>query len=140
MVHNRCSQRVRIFAGTLNAPTRQERRRGGADRAARLRRVVQDCELSPTYQVSTYTKDELLGMLPEQLAPLVSPVFPWGSVDLAPIQLHALVLSMFASIIAPFGVCPLPTAVAVRRLLPATRSLGACVFAGMSPGWVLDER
>jgi phosphatidate cytidylyltransferase len=62
-----------------------------------------DCELSPTYQVSTYTKDELLGMLPEQLAPLVSPVFPWGSVDLAPIQLHALVLSMFASIIAPFG-------------------------------------
>lgn len=62
-----------------------------------------DCEGSVVYQVTTYTKDDIMGLLPVPLVDVVAPIFPLATVDMAPIQLHALVLSMFASIIAPFG-------------------------------------
>jgi len=62
-----------------------------------------DCEVNPVYEKTTYQVDALLEEFPASLAAFILKVFPSQTVSVAPIQLHALVLSMFASSIAPFG-------------------------------------
>mmetsp|Transcript_33988 Transcript_33988/g.64942 ORF Transcript_33988/g.64942 Transcript_33988/m.64942 type:complete len:444 (-) Transcript_33988:396-1727(-) len=62
-----------------------------------------DCDVSSVYQTTVLQKEELMAYFPSSIAQYVAKVFIWQSVEVAPIQLHSLVLSMFASIIAPFG-------------------------------------
>mmetsp|Transcript_19928 Transcript_19928/g.43606 ORF Transcript_19928/g.43606 Transcript_19928/m.43606 type:complete len:435 (-) Transcript_19928:184-1488(-) len=61
-----------------------------------------DCEVSPVYQRATHTVQELLEPLPSSVSEFLLKILP-DTISLAPIQIHALALSMFASIIAPFG-------------------------------------
>ena len=73
--------------------------------------ALQDCEVSPVYEVQTLDLYESAAMLPHWLEPSVAALVKFSghsTVDVAPIQLHALVLATFASIIAPFGALILP--------------------------------
>ena len=68
--------------------------------------ATQDCEVSPVYEVSRLDLYEAAAMLPHWLEPSVAALVKFSghsTVEVAPIQLHALVLATFASIIAPFG-------------------------------------
>jgi hypothetical protein len=70
---------------------------------------LQDCEVSPVYEVQTLDLYEAAAMLPHWLEPSVAALVKFSghsTMEVAPIQLHALVLATFASIIAPFGAPP----------------------------------
>lgn len=58
---------------------------------------VLDCEPSSTFQVHEY-------MIPESIQQILSLVgIHWQSVEILPIQIHAFVFALFASVIAPFS-------------------------------------
>ncbi|KAK3256305.1 hypothetical protein CYMTET_34552, partial [Cymbomonas tetramitiformis] len=63
-----------------------------------------ECEPAAVFVDVEYSVDSLVSHIhPESLATFIRKVIPLDTVKMAPVQVHAVVLSAFASIIAPFG-------------------------------------
>lgn len=86
-----------------------------------------DCELPKVFVLQSYG-------LPAVVSPFL---FGWESVTLLPVQLHALWIGLFASVVAPFGgffASGIKRAYKVRRALPPPP-----VLSDVPPGAQLDD-